>query len=88
MDTNDKKPSAPATPGPVAGESNARAVRNPAKPAPGAPGTTASTASAVPAGQQRVRMLRDQDGHLNGQEVSLPADQAQALIHSGAAQAV
>jgi hypothetical protein len=33
-------------------------------------------------------MLRDEGGHGAGQHVDLPSDQAQRLIHDGAARAV
>lgn len=61
-----------------------------------AAGTAQPAGATNPAGQpnapqpgtQRVRMVRDDGGHTNGQHLDLPADEAQRLISSGAAQAV
>jgi hypothetical protein len=51
---------------------------------PNQPGATTATQPTT----RKVRMLRDEGGHTTGQEVDLPADEAQRLIDAHAAQAV
>jgi hypothetical protein len=86
---------------PEPGESNDRASRRDPNtdPASGKPIETATArtggaagakgaGAAKGAGTRKVRMTRDEGGHTNGQEVDLPAADAQRLIDSGAAQAI